>query len=168
MVRLRLQCGASPPENLADANLPAPRYLYDDRTRHHCFRRYHRLLLIRPTPPPARTRQNLNTPINTLSVVANIVHNVGAKPSFAPKPRITFRIIREEWPPSTAYDQAPKAPENSCKHRAWNRRKPSGYGSDKMEELSGEGDAELEENDTLCGEIRFDNGDESSFSTKRW
>jgi hypothetical protein len=41
-------------------------------------------------------------------------------------------------------------------------------GSDEMDEVSGDGDAELEENDTLNGEIRFDNGDESSFTAKRW
>jgi hypothetical protein len=34
--------------------------------------------------------------------------------------------------------------------------------------VSGDGDAELEENGTLNGEIRFDNGDESSFTAKRW
>ncbi|MDE8346063.1 MAG: hypothetical protein POH28_07820 [Acidocella sp.] len=42
------------------------------------------------------------------------------------------------------------------------------HGSDEMTEVSGDGDAELEENGTLIGEIRFDNGDESSFTAKRW
>jgi hypothetical protein len=41
-------------------------------------------------------------------------------------------------------------------------------GSDEMDEVSGDGDAELAENGTLNGEIRFDNGDESSFTAKRW
>ena len=40
-------------------------------------------------------------------------------------------------------------------------------GSDEMEEVSRDGDAELEENGMLNGEIRFDNGDESSFTAKR-
>jgi len=42
------------------------------------------------------------------------------------------------------------------------------HGSDEMTEVSGDGDAELEENGTLNGEIRFDNGDESSFIAIRW
>jgi hypothetical protein len=42
------------------------------------------------------------------------------------------------------------------------------HGSDEMDEVSGDGDAEIEEDDTLSGEIRFDNGDESSFTAKRW
>ncbi len=42
------------------------------------------------------------------------------------------------------------------------------FGSDEMEEVSGDGDAELEEDGTLSGEIRFDNGDESAFCAKRW
>jgi hypothetical protein len=46
---------------------------------------------IRPAPPPARPRQNLNTPINILSVVVKVGHNVGSKPSHASKPRITSR-----------------------------------------------------------------------------
>jgi hypothetical protein len=37
-----------------------------------------------------------------------------------------------------------------------------------MDEVSGDGDAELEENGTLSGEIHFDNGDESSFTAKPW
>jgi len=41
-------------------------------------------------------------------------------------------------------------------------------GSDEMEEVSGDGDAEIEEDGTLNGEIRFDNGNESSFTAKRW
>jgi hypothetical protein len=41
-------------------------------------------------------------------------------------------------------------------------------GSDEMMEVSGDGDAELEEDGTLNGEIRFDSGDESSFTAKRW
>jgi hypothetical protein len=42
------------------------------------------------------------------------------------------------------------------------------HGSDEMDEVSGDGDAELEENGTLSGEIHFDNGDESSFTAKPW
>jgi hypothetical protein len=41
-------------------------------------------------------------------------------------------------------------------------------GSDEMDEVSGDGDAELEESGTLNREIRFNNGDESSFTAKRW
>jgi hypothetical protein len=41
-------------------------------------------------------------------------------------------------------------------------------GADEMDEVSGDGDAELEDDGTLTGEIRFDNGDESSFTAKRW
>jgi hypothetical protein len=42
------------------------------------------------------------------------------------------------------------------------------HGSDEVDGVTGDGDAELEENGTLSGEIRFDNGDESSFTAKRW
>jgi len=41
-------------------------------------------------------------------------------------------------------------------------------GSDDMDEASGDGDAELEEDGTLKGEIRFHLGDESSFTAGRW
>jgi len=41
-------------------------------------------------------------------------------------------------------------------------------GSDEMMEVSGDGDAELEDDGTLSGEICFDQGDESSFTAKRW
>jgi len=41
-------------------------------------------------------------------------------------------------------------------------------GSDEMEEVSGDGDAELEEDGALTGEIRFDNGDEATFRASRW
>jgi len=42
------------------------------------------------------------------------------------------------------------------------------HGSDEMDEVSGDGDAELQENGTLKGEICFDNGDDSTFIAKRW
>lgn len=42
------------------------------------------------------------------------------------------------------------------------------HGSDEMDEVSGDGDAEIEKNGTLNGEIRYDNGDETSFTAKRW
>jgi hypothetical protein len=65
---------------LARTNLPAPRDLRDHRTRHHCLRHDLHFLLVRPTPPSARTSQNLNTPKNTLSFIVKVGHNDGAKP----------------------------------------------------------------------------------------
>ena len=41
-------------------------------------------------------------------------------------------------------------------------------GSDEMDHASGDGDAQLEANGTLTGEIRFHRGDESAFTAKRW
>jgi hypothetical protein len=41
-------------------------------------------------------------------------------------------------------------------------------GSDELEEVSGDGDAELEEDGTLTDEVRFDNGDEATFRASRW
>jgi hypothetical protein len=37
-----------------------------------------------------------------------------------------------------------------------------------MDGVSGDGDAQLEDGDTLTGEIRFHLGDESSFIARRW
>ncbi len=41
-------------------------------------------------------------------------------------------------------------------------------GSDDMTEVSGDGDADLEDDGTITGEIRYHLGDESSFSARRW
>jgi hypothetical protein len=41
-------------------------------------------------------------------------------------------------------------------------------GSDEMDPASGAGDAELDENGLLTGEIRFHDGDDSSFKARRW
>ncbi|PZR09182.1 MAG: hypothetical protein DI532_20505 [Azospirillum brasilense] len=41
-------------------------------------------------------------------------------------------------------------------------------GSDEMDHACGDGDAQLEEDGTLTGEIRFHLGDESSFTARRW
>jgi hypothetical protein len=41
-------------------------------------------------------------------------------------------------------------------------------GSDEMDHVCGDGDARLEEDGTLTGEIRFHLGDESSFTARRW
>lgn len=41
-------------------------------------------------------------------------------------------------------------------------------GSDEMDHACGDGDADLEEDGTLTGEIRFHHGDESSFTARRW
>jgi hypothetical protein len=41
-------------------------------------------------------------------------------------------------------------------------------GHDEMDEASGDGDAQLEEDGTLTGDIRFHLGDESSFTARRW
>ncbi len=40
-------------------------------------------------------------------------------------------------------------------------------GSDEGEHLSGDGDAEVEDDGTISGEIRFDNGDETTFTARR-
>ena len=39
---------------------------------------------------------------------------------------------------------------------------------DEMDEASGDGDAQLEDDGTLTGDIRFHLGDESSFIARRW
>jgi len=41
-------------------------------------------------------------------------------------------------------------------------------GSDEMTEVSGDGDAELQQDGYLNGEISFHNGDEYSFVAKKW
>ena len=41
-------------------------------------------------------------------------------------------------------------------------------GSDEGTEVSGNGDAELAEDGTLTGEIRFHNGDDMPFIARRW
>ena len=42
------------------------------------------------------------------------------------------------------------------------------HGSDEGTEVSGNGDADLEPDDTLSGEIRFHHGDDTPFTAKRW
>lgn len=101
-VYLRCQLPA-PREYLLTADLPAPCYLRHNSTRNQRFSNNARLLIRRPASPPIRTRQHLNTPINTLSVVFNVVHNSVSKPSLASKRRITFRINGDEGPASIAY-----------------------------------------------------------------
>ncbi len=41
-------------------------------------------------------------------------------------------------------------------------------GNDKMDPARGDGDAQLGEDGTLCGKIRFHQGDEASFIAHRW
>src|SRR4051794_24202833 len=41
-------------------------------------------------------------------------------------------------------------------------------GSDEMDPASGAGEAELDEDGLLTGEIRFHNGDDSAFKARRW
>jgi len=41
-------------------------------------------------------------------------------------------------------------------------------GSDEMDPASGAGDAELDEDGLLTGEIRFHDGDDSTFKARRW
>ena len=41
-------------------------------------------------------------------------------------------------------------------------------GSDEMAAVCGDGDAQIEEDGTLTGEIRFHRGDESAFTARRW
>ena len=41
-------------------------------------------------------------------------------------------------------------------------------GSDEMDPASGAGDAELDEDGLLTGEIRFHDGDNSAFKARRW
>lgn len=50
---------------------------------------------------------------------------------------------------------------NHSVHFAWE-------GSDEMDLSRGDGDAELEEDGTLIGEIRFHHGDESASTARRW
>ncbi len=44
----------------------------------------------------------------------------------------------------------------------------TGEGSDEMDHACGDGDAQLEADGTLTGEIRFHRGDESAFAARRW
>jgi hypothetical protein len=41
-------------------------------------------------------------------------------------------------------------------------------GNDEMDEAHGDGDAELQPEGSIRGEIRFHNGDEYSFVAKKW
>jgi hypothetical protein len=41
-------------------------------------------------------------------------------------------------------------------------------GNDEMDQACGDGDAELNDDGTLSGEIRFRRGDESAFTARRW
>ena len=41
-------------------------------------------------------------------------------------------------------------------------------GHDDMDETSGDGDAQREDDGTLTGDIRFHLGDEASFAARRW
>jgi hypothetical protein len=41
-------------------------------------------------------------------------------------------------------------------------------GSDEMDPASGAGDAELDDDGLLTGEIRFHDGDDSTFKARRW
>ena len=41
-------------------------------------------------------------------------------------------------------------------------------GSDEMDHASGDGDAQLDADGTLIGEIRFHRGDEPAFTAHRW
>jgi hypothetical protein len=41
-------------------------------------------------------------------------------------------------------------------------------GTDEMEHVRGDGDAEIEDDGTISGEIRFHNGDETTFTARRW
>ncbi len=41
-------------------------------------------------------------------------------------------------------------------------------GNDEMDEASGDGWAELQEDGSLTGEIRFHNGDDSTFIARLW
>lgn len=41
-------------------------------------------------------------------------------------------------------------------------------GFDEMDPVHGDGDAELQEDGTLTGEIRYHRGDESTFKARRW
>jgi hypothetical protein len=41
-------------------------------------------------------------------------------------------------------------------------------GSDEGDEISGEGWAELEEPNKISGEIKFHNGDDTTFEARRW
>jgi hypothetical protein len=53
------------------------------------------------------------------------------------------------------------------------RKTPAGVeftwqGNDEMDEASGAGWAELQKDGSLKGEIRFHNGDDSTFKARRW
>jgi hypothetical protein len=41
-------------------------------------------------------------------------------------------------------------------------------GSDEMDDACGDGGAQLEDDGTLKGELRFHRGDESAFTARRW
>ena len=82
---------ATPAKHLLRADLPAARHLGDHRSRPQRLRDNPRLVVVRPDPPPARSRQNLDPAVPaTLRVVPNVVHSDSSKPS-APSRSSTIR-----------------------------------------------------------------------------
>jgi hypothetical protein len=69
--------------------------------------------------------------------------------------------ITEDTPPTSAtkFSDSPYGPDSV--RFTW-------QGSDEMDPASGAGDAELDEDGLLTGEIRFHDGDDSTFKARRW
>lgn len=126
-VRRLHHASPSPREHLLRTDLPAARHLGHDRTRFQRLRHDPSLVVVRPLPPPARPRQNLNPAIPaTLRIVINVDHNVSPKlpapsrPSTftararrpASSPRL--RAIRRARPP---FAPAAPWPSNSTMRR---------------------------------------------------
>ena len=83
----------TPAPNLLRTNCPAPRNLRHRRARPTHLGNNPRLLLVQPTPPPARTSQNLNPPKPCLRVVVNSVHRDRSMPKLCIGPA---QIIRSQ------------------------------------------------------------------------
>src|SRR4051812_40734789 len=96
--------GPSPAEYLLRADLPASRNLRYTGSWKQGLRDDPRLLIRRPAPPPARSRQNLNAAEFTLRVIANVKHKDSSKPSASAKPSTSMLVIEEERQ-STAYGE---------------------------------------------------------------
>src|SRR6202030_3098691 len=82
-------------EYLLRTDLPPPRNLGHTRSWNQGLRDDPCLLIRRPAPPPARSRQNLNSPESTLRVIANVKHKDSSKPSASAKSTTSGEAIKQ-------------------------------------------------------------------------
>src|ERR1700720_3355030 len=93
--KLTVAGGASPAEYLLRTDLPPPRHLGYPRSRNQGLRDDPCLLIRRPAPPAARSRQNLNSPESNLRVIANVKHKDSSKPSASAKSTTCGEAIKQ-------------------------------------------------------------------------